>query len=342
MQQAQPTSGSGQGASRALRVEAAVKDVSDLRLAPIERAMPKPGSGDVLIEIRAAAINPSDVKATLGMMPSAIWPRTPGRDFAGVVIDGPSELVGTEVWGSSGDLGIRRDGSHATHMVMEAAAVRAKPKNLSMLQAGSIGVPFVTAWEGFLRSGLPEAGETVLVLGLNGKVGQAATQIATMRGAKVIGAVRRDEPHEGHASGPVEVVDASSVDVAERVRELTNGRGADIVFNTVGSPYFTAGAAALAKLGRMILIATIDRAVPFDIFAFYRGRHTYFGIDTLALSTVETCDRLDAMREGFESGALRPYNIAPPVPLEDAEKAYAAVLGATRDRLVFAPNGSAA
>jgi hypothetical protein len=64
----------------------------------------------------------------------------------------------------------------------------------------------------------------------------------------------------------------------------------------------------------MILIATIERAVPFDIFAFYRGRHTYFGIDTLALSTVETCDRLDAMRDGFESGALKPYDIAPRDP----------------------------
>lgn len=326
--------------AHALRIEAPAKEVGALQVAPVSLPVPLPGPGEVLVEIRAAAINPSDVKAALGMMPQAVWPRTPGRDFAGVVVAGPSEFVGTEVWGSSGVLGIRRDGSHATHVVMEADAVRAKPASLSMVEAGSIGVPFVTAWEGFLRSGLPEAGETVLVLGINGKVGQAATQIATMRGAKVIGVVRRGEPYAGHASQPVEVIDASSTDVAERVRELTDGRGADIVFNTVGSPYYTAGAAALGKGGRMILIATIDRAVPFDIFAFYRGRHTYFGIDTLALSTAESCDRLDAMRDGFESGALKPYDIAPTLSLDDARQAYANVLGATRDRLVFVPGGA--
>ncbi|NMG40670.1 zinc-binding dehydrogenase [Chelativorans sp. ZYF759] len=324
----------------ALRIAAPVKEVGELQLGPQSLPIPEPGPDEVLVEIHAAAINPSDVKAALGMMPQAVWPRTPGRDFAGVVVAGPSALVGTEVWGSSGVLGIRRDGSHATHMVMEADAVRAKPAALSMVEAGSIGVPFVTAWEGFLRSGMPAAGETVLILGINGKVGQAATQIATMLRAKVIGAVRRDEPYAGHASGPVEVVDVSSTDLAERVREMTDGRGADIVFNTVGSPYYTAGAAALGKGGRMILIATIDRAVPFDIFAFYRGRHTYFGIDTLALSTAETCDRLDGMREGFDSGALKPYEIAPTLSLSDAARAYADVLGATRDRLVFEPRGA--
>jgi NADPH:quinone reductase len=328
------------GQLRALQVAAAVKEVADLRVETVTKPLPKPGPGEVLVEVRAAAINPSDVKAALGLMPQAVWPRTPGRDFAGVVLDGPSELVGTEIWGSSGDLGIRRDGSHATHLVMEAAAVRAKPANLTMAQAGSVGVPFVTAWEGFRRAGLPEPGETVLVLGLNGKVGQAATQIATMRGARVVGAVRRSEPYAGHASGAVEVVDASSADVAARLRELTGGRGADIVFNTVGSPYYAAGAAALAKGGRMILIATIEKTVPFDIFAFYRGRHSYYGIDTLALSTVETCERLDALREGFESGALRPFATAPALSLEDARDAYAAVLGAARERFVFAPQGA--
>lgn len=339
-QAAQPMNTASTGLAQALRVEAPVNDVGELQLGPVSLPIPRPGPGEVLVEIHAAAVNPSDVKAALGMMPHAVWPRTPGRDFAGVVVEGPSNLVGTQVWGSSGDLGIRRDGSHATHMVMEADAVRAKPAGLTMVQAGSIGVPFVTAWEGFLRSGMPASGETVLILGINGKVGQAATQIATMLGARVIGAVRRDEPYAGHASSPVDIVDASSTDVAERVRELTDGRGADIVFNTVGSPYYTAGAAALGKGGRMILIATIDRAVPFDIFAFYRGRHTYFGIDTLALSTAETCDRLDGMREGFERGALKPYDIAPTLSLADAGRAYADVLGATRDRLVFAPRGA--
>jgi NADPH:quinone reductase-like Zn-dependent oxidoreductase len=85
------------------------------------------GESDVLIEVKAAAVNPSDVKAAIGMMPYAVFPRTPGRDFAGRVIEGPANLIGREVFGSSGDLGIRRDGTHATHLVVEADAVVEKP-----------------------------------------------------------------------------------------------------------------------------------------------------------------------------------------------------------------------
>ena len=85
-------------------------------------------ANELLIEVKAAAVNPSDVKAATGLMPYAVFPRTPGRDYAGVVIDGPPDWIGREVFGSSGDLGIRRDGTHATHLAVEADAVVEKPK----------------------------------------------------------------------------------------------------------------------------------------------------------------------------------------------------------------------
>ena len=155
---------------------------------------------DVIVELHAAAVNPSDVKAAIGMMPYAIFPRTPGRDYAGVVVDGPADLVGKAVFGSSGDLGIRRDGTHATHLVVEKDALVMKPDNISIYEAAGIGVPFVTAIEGFRRAGMPKPGETVLVMGVNGKVGQAAAQIAAWQGARVIGVVRKSEPYAGFAS----------------------------------------------------------------------------------------------------------------------------------------------
>src|SRR5579871_7050611 len=82
---------------------------------------------EVLIEVKAAAVNPSDIKAATGLMPYAVFPRTPGRDYAGVVIDGPPGTIGGQVFGSSGDLGIRRDGTHASHLVVECKAVVEKP-----------------------------------------------------------------------------------------------------------------------------------------------------------------------------------------------------------------------
>ena len=305
----------------------------------IERRPLSRAANEVLIEVRAAAVNPSDVKAATGLMPYAVFPRTPGRDYAGIVIDGPAGSVGREVFGSSGDLGIRRDGSHATHLAVEADAVVEKPKNLSWEEAAGIGVPFVTAMEGFRRAGMPERGETVLVMGVNGKVGQAAVQIASWNGARVIGVVRRNEPYEGHANSRVEVIDASGTDVATPVRELTDGKGADIVFNTVGDPYFQVAHQSLALRGRQILIATIERIVPFDILGFYRGQHTYVGIDTLALSSIATGAVLRELGPGFASGQLKPFPIKPGAiyPLQDAKSAFLAVAGSSRDRVILRP-----
>jgi NADPH:quinone reductase-like Zn-dependent oxidoreductase len=293
----------------------------------------------VLIEVKAAAVNPSDVKAATGLMAYAVFPRTPGRDYAGIVIDGPAGTIGREVFGSSGDLGIRRDGTHATHLAVEADAVVEKPKGISWEEAAGIGVPFVTAIEGFRRAGMPKSGETVLVMGVNGKVGQAAVQIAGWKGARVIGVVRKSEPYEGHANSPVEVIDASSTDLAMRVRELTDGRGADIVFNTVGDPYFQAAHKSLAVRGRQILIAAIKPVVEFNILEFYRGQHTYVGIDTLGLSSTATGAVLRELSPGFASGHLKPFPIKPNAiyPLEQAKAAFLAVAGSSRDRTILRP-----
>jgi NADPH:quinone reductase-like Zn-dependent oxidoreductase len=243
------------------------------------------------------------------------------------------------VFGSSGDLGIRRDGTHATHLVVEVDAIVEKPKDISWEEAAGIGVPFVTAMEGFRRAGIPKREETVLVMGVNGKVGQAAVQIATWHGARAIGVVRRSEPYEGHASARVDVIDASSADVAARVRGLTGGRGADIVFNTVGDPYFQAAQNSLGLRGRQILIAAINPVVQFNILEFYRGRHTYVGVDTLALSSRATAAVLRELAPGFADGHLKPFPIKPGAiyPLEGAKQAYVAVAGSSRDRIILRP-----
>ena len=309
-------------------------------LAPAIETRPLSRAADeVLLEIKAAAVNPSDVKAATGLMPYAVFPRTPGRDYAGRVIDGPSGWIGREVFGSSGDLGIRRDGTHATHLAVEAEAVVEKPDGLSWEEAAGIGVPFVTAMEGLRRAGMPKGGETVLVMGVNGKVGQAATQIASWQGARVIGVVRKREPYEGHASSDVDIIDASATDVAARVRELTGGKGADIVFNTVGDPYFQAAHQSLALRGRQILIATIERIAPFNILEFYRGQHTYVGIDTLGLSSTATGAVLRELVPGFADGHLKPFPIKPAAiyPLQDAKAAFTAVAGSSRNRVILRP-----
>jgi NADPH:quinone reductase-like Zn-dependent oxidoreductase len=133
--------------------KAANIDELDLTLFGVPR--PEAADGECVIEVASAGVNPSDVKATLGLMPHAVWPRTPGRDYAGVVIDGPAALMGQQVWGSGGELGIRRDGTHGKYLRVNAQSVRAKPATLSLLEAGAVGVPFITAYEGLRRAGMP-------------------------------------------------------------------------------------------------------------------------------------------------------------------------------------------
>lgn len=327
------------GQPRSLRLIEKAENVSCLAPVVENGAPQRENQGQVVVEVACAAVNPSDVKAAIGMMPYAVWPRTPGRDFAGRVVDGPRHLIGAEVWGSSGDLGIRRDGSHATHLILDDDCIARKPGNISLIEAGAAGVPFVTAWEGLKRAGLPQPGETVVVMGANGKVGQAAVQMATMLGARTIGVSRRDEGYIGHASADVEMIDASSQDVGAAIRDLTEGLGAPLIYNTVGSPYMLAAADGLARRGRQILIGTIDRIVPFDILQFYRGQHQYLGIDTLALDTRATVATLTELAPHFESGALRPFAVKPDGihSLEDAANAYAKVMRSDRERIVIVP-----
>ena len=293
--------------------------------------------GRALVRVGAAAVNPSDAKASLGHMPKAVWPRTPGRDFAGTVVEGPTEWLGRQVYGSGGDIGITRDGSHARFLELPVEALRGMPASLSMDEAGAVGVPFVTAYEGFRRSGMPQAGQTVMVLGANGKVGQAAVQLAAKAGARVLAIQRGPGPHRGFACSPVESIDATAGDVGEATLDLTGGRGADIVFNTVGSAYFAAGNTAMAKGATQIFIATHLRAVPFDIFSFFRGMHTFVGIDSLALDCVAATTHLDAMREGFERGTLRPFPVVRTHSLADAAQAYGEVLRGSTERIVLHP-----
>jgi NADPH:quinone reductase-like Zn-dependent oxidoreductase len=309
-------------------------DAIDLRLETCD--LPRPGANELLVAVRAAGVNRSDVSAAIGRMPQAAWPRTPGRDWAGVVVEGPGELVGQVVFGAGGDLGITRDGTHATHLVVPRDAAVAKSATLTLAEAGALGVPFVTAQQGFRRAGMPRPGDVVLVMAVNGMVGQAAAQIAAMAGARVFGVARRAEAFvQPHAA--VRMIDASADDVAAVVRDETGGHGADIVYNTVGSPYFAAANAAMAHGGCQILISTVERPVPFDIFAFYRGEHSFFGVDSLALDACASAALLRELLPGFVSGRLRPLPVveAACYPLERAAEAYRAVQAIARDRVVL-------
>jgi NADPH:quinone reductase-like Zn-dependent oxidoreductase len=296
-----------------------------------EVADPQPGSGEVLIRVSAAGINPSDVKNVSGHFKSTVLPRTPGRDFSGVVIAGDA-LVGERVWGSVPRLGVNRDGTHAEQVIVPMTALARVPRQLSMPQAAAIGVPYTTAWSALVTAAQIQSGETILIIGAAGAVGQAATQIANWKGARVLGAGRGSKPIEGASA----VVDTTSGNLRDKVFELTDGHGADVVFDTVGGAMFETALHCLAEGGRQIAISsTTDRRVSFDLIDFYHNQSRLIGVDSMALSFEEAGQIAGELSNGFEAGVLKPPAIQS-IPFDQAIDAYQQISdGKTRQKLVL-------
>src|ERR1700689_4322078 len=131
-----------------------------LRIEAIPDPQPKPG--EVVVRMRAASLSPSDAKNVLGRMQGTTLPRSPGRDFAGVVVNGPTQMIGEEVWGTGGDVGFTRDGAHAELLSVPVGGVRPKPKKLSFEEAAAAGLNFVTARIGLVEIARFQSGELAL------------------------------------------------------------------------------------------------------------------------------------------------------------------------------------
>ena len=328
---------------KAIRVSEKSESSENLKFELAEIDRPSIGDDEALIEIHASGVNPSDVKALLGKMPNLVWPRTPGRDYAGVVVDGPADRIGQEVWGTGGDLGMKRDGNHAGFGVVKTAGLCAKPSNISMNEAGGIGVSWTCAWLGLVDGADVAAGDVVAVLGAAGKVGEASVQIATGAGARVIAVERARSDYAGHASGPVEVIDLrSEADLTKAILDRTDGKGADIIMNGAGDPYFEAASNALAKQGRQIIISTFTEEVTINLRTFYRGNHRLVGVSNMDHDHIVSAELLSRMRPGFEAGAFKPFPVLDSARfgLEDVGEAYRLVLeDRTRDRVIIQPRG---
>jgi NADPH:quinone reductase len=303
---------------------------------------PQPKPGEVVVHIRAASLSPSDAKNVLGRMEGTTLPRTPGRDFAGVVVNGATDMIGAEVWGTGGDIGFTRDGAQAELLLVPTGGVRPKPKNLSFEEAAVVGVNFVTAWIGLVEIARFQSGETVLATGAAGGVGSAVTQIVKWKGGRTIGVDRAPISREAKKQFGIDhfiVSDPndnykSMIDGAIRFSE---GKGVNVVFDCVGGPLFEPCLKTLGQLGRQANITSVgDRRVCFDLVDFYHRRLSLFGVDSRAYDTEASAAILERLTPGFESGALKPIPIAKCFSLNEAAQAYTQVNeGAHRGKAVF-------
>jgi NADPH2:quinone reductase len=203
------------------------------RLAEVAR--PVAGPGQALVRIAASGVNPLDAKIHAGAAEHARHPLPAilGIDMAGTVGPGMTRFrVGDEVYGMTGGVG-GQQGSLAGYAAVDAALLALKPANLSMREASVVPLVFITAWEGLVDRMAVHAGQTVLVLGGAGGVGQMAIQIALAFGATVFAT--------GSPSGreTIERLGAGFIDRSEpmpdAVTRLTGSSGFDLVYDSVGA-----------------------------------------------------------------------------------------------------------
>ncbi len=274
--------------------------ISAPSLALATTTKPTPAPGQVLIQVKASPIQPSDILNIKGLFPHTTFPRTPGRDYAGIIVDGPSHLLGKEVFGTSGhEFSFTEDGSHAEYCLISEKAVVEKPKNLSFAQAASAGTPFTTAAIALRRAGA-KAGETVLVLGATGQVGSAVADLAKSWGCKVLGVAR----------GNAAEVDSAGDPTLSKAKALTDGKGPDVAVDAVGNADLAQAAIeVLGFRGRYSFISAPrggDSKVPVDFLSVYRREVSLIGNNSVDHPQEEMARELESMREGFESGALVP------------------------------------
>ena len=288
---------------------------SVLSLVDIERRALR--SGEVLVEIKASAINPSDVGNVAGAFQAEL-PRVPGRDFAGVVVEGGGdEWNGKEVWGSGAGLGVKKEGSHAQYVAIPLDWLSAKPANLSMGEASAVGVPYLVSWEALVDAADIQSGETLLITGVAGAVGHAATQIAHWMGATVIGADLGDKPSDADMS-----INTKDKDLDAEVKRLTNNKGVDLVLDAVGGPMFEPALKSLRLGGRQVAITSVGRRrVEFDLIDFYHDLERLIGVDSMKFSGQDIARHLNQLRAGFEQGRLKPSPVQN-WPIARAVEAY--------------------
>jgi NADPH:quinone reductase-like Zn-dependent oxidoreductase len=242
-----------------------------------ERADPEPGSGEVLVRVRASGINPADVKRRAGWLGAAM-----SHDLVIPHCDGAGEIVavgdavdrariGERVWlwnaqGGYGTAG-RAFGTAAELVAIPSEQAVRLADELSFEEGACLGVPATTAYRAVFADG-PVSGQTILVNGAAGAVGHFAVQLATAGGARVIGTVSGEiAAAHGRSAGADATVDRKREDVAARVMELTGGRGVDRVIEVDFGANHALDIAVLKVNGTIASYSSTSQPQP--VFPYY-------------------------------------------------------------------------
>lgn len=232
----------------------------NLTLAEIQAPELKPGH--VIVDIRSCALNFPDVLMVEGKYQSLPpFPFTPGGEFAGVVSSVADDVsawkVGDEVFAGCGN------GAMAEQICVNAGSLRPKPANMTFAQASGITTTYGTSYYALKQRANLQPGETLLVLGAAGGVGLAAVELGKAMGARVIAAASSPEKLAvAQQAGADELIDYSDGELKEKVKALTDGKGADVIYDPVGGPLFDQCMRCVNWEGRVLIVGFVGGDIP--------------------------------------------------------------------------------
>jgi NADPH2:quinone reductase len=302
---------------------------------------PKPGSGEVLVRLRAIGVNPVDTYVRSGGYTVNItFPFTPGSDGSGVVEafgDGVKRFKeGDRVYIFGTTSGIRT-GAYAELAVCAESQVCALPGNASFAQGAAIGVPYATAYRALFQKARAVPGETVFIHGASGGVGIAATQLAVAHGLRVFGTASTEDGRElVRQQGAQSVLDHRAPDYLERLTALTDGRGPDVILEMLANVNLAKDLGVIAKQGRIVVIGNRGTIEINPRVAMQRDA-LIIGMMLPNATEPELASIHAALTAGLANGSLKPV-INQELLLRDAAKAHELILQpGARGKIVLVP-----
>ncbi|MFI5449853.1 MAG: NADPH:quinone reductase [Candidatus Bathyarchaeia archaeon] len=286
---------------------------------------PTPGPGQILMQIKAIGVNPTDTYTRSGAGAKKVsLPYTPGIDAAGVVESigesVTSLAVGARVY-TSGTI----TGAYAERALCTESQLHPLPANISYAQGAAINIPYATAYRALFQRANALPGEVALVHGASGGVGIAAVQIARSSGMRVIGTASTTKGRElVLKEGAHQILDHSKPDYLDQLLALTNGRGVDIVLEMLANVNLAKDLRILAMGGRVVVIGSRGKIEIDPREAMLRDA-TILGMLLFNVSDRQAAGIHAALFAGLENGSLRPV-VGKEMSLSEASRAHREIM----------------
>jgi NADPH:quinone reductase len=290
-----------------------------------ETPAPKPGAGELRVQVKAAGVNPVDTyirSGTYAIKPSL--PYSPGSDAAGIV-ETAGEGVTKVASGARVYVHGTLSGAYAEFALCKESQVWPLPERVNFAEGAAVGVPYATAYRALFQRAHAAGGETVLIHGASGGVGVAATQLARAAGMTVIGTAGSDRGRQlVKEQGAHHVLDHRQANYLDEIPALTAGRGVDVILEMLANVNLDKDLNVLARRGRLVIIGSRGKVEINPRSAMTREA------DVLGMVLFNATDHQlnsihSALVAGLENGSLRPF-VGQGIPLADAPRAHHAVM----------------